>query len=670
MQSQQKNSINPLQHLSHPSYRPDIDGLRALAVLSVIIFHAFPTVFKGGFIGVDIFFVISGFLISTIIFTNLHNKSFSFIEFYSRRVRRIFPSLLVVLIATLSFGYFSMSADEYSQLGKHVAGGTSFISNILLWNESGYFDRSSDLKPLLHLWSLGIEEQFYIAWPLIIWLAWQRKLNILAVTVAIFILSFSFNLFNFRTDPTEDFYSPFTRFWELLTGGITAYFLSRRAGGPCDQARCLSLSKTPINFIDKISSKKTLTNSVSILGGALILTGLAITREKDFPGFWALIPTIGAALTISAGKDAWFNKYILSNRNLIFIGLISFPLYLWHWPILSYGTILFGETPPVFFRFLCVIASIFLAWGTYILIEQPIRSGRYENYKTASLSTILVLTGCIGYFIHINDGFRFRYPVHDNDQEIRAWHLKGSGIIDCGYLVKETTSAFCAKTKKARVAIIGDSHAGHLFYGFSRSTNKDFNQVMVIGAGSCQPTLGFEAREGCNNQLQVAINSIISDDNIKYVVLAGYHGIIENNNADTSRKYIDGMQATLNKLKTHGKTIIFIIDNPSLKESAERCQPQPFKLREFFISYPSFCKNLKKNDFRDQNTYRQVINVIKKKNPDVFFFDPIDALCFNNECKLYKNNKLLYGDWNHLSIYGSQSVVNTFINAYTKNRLE
>lgn len=152
------NQLNTHNHLIHPSYRPDIDGLRAIAVLSVVGFHAFPKIFKGGFVGVDIFFVISGFLISTIIFNSLEKNSFSFIEFYSRRIRRIFPSLIVVLIATLVFGYFSLLADEYASLGNHVAGGAGFISNILLWGESGYFDRSSDLKPLLHLWSLGIEE--------------------------------------------------------------------------------------------------------------------------------------------------------------------------------------------------------------------------------------------------------------------------------------------------------------------------------------------------------------------------------------------------------------------------------------------------------------------------------------------------------------------------------
>jgi peptidoglycan/LPS O-acetylase OafA/YrhL len=179
-------------HLTHPKYRADIDGLRAIAVLSVVCFHAFPVRLKGGFIGVDIFFVISGYLISTIIFDNLERDSFSFVEFYSRRIKRIFPALLLVLIACLAFGWFALLADEYKQLGKHIAAGAGFVSNFVFWNESGYFDNAAETKPLLHLWTLGIEEQFYIIWPLLLWAAWKRKFNLLTITLVIAIISFLF----------------------------------------------------------------------------------------------------------------------------------------------------------------------------------------------------------------------------------------------------------------------------------------------------------------------------------------------------------------------------------------------------------------------------------------------------------------------------------------------
>lgn len=211
-------------HLSHPKYRPDIDGLRAVAVLSVVAFHAFPGWMKGGFIGVDVFFVISGFLISTIIFENLDRGTFRFVEFYARRIKRIFPALLLVLIVSYAFGWFALLSDEYKQLGKHIAAGTGFVSNLVLWGEAAYFDNSADTKPLLHLWSLGIEEQFYVIWPFVLWLAWKRKLNLLTLTIFVALVSLYLNLKGIKKDEVSTFYSPQTRFWELLSGSILAWF--------------------------------------------------------------------------------------------------------------------------------------------------------------------------------------------------------------------------------------------------------------------------------------------------------------------------------------------------------------------------------------------------------------------------------------------------------------
>ena len=181
---------NNLADPIHPKYRADIDGLRAIAVLSVVGFHAFPARLVGGFIGVDIFFVISGFLISTIIFSNLERGYFDLIDFYSRRIKRIFPSLLVVLLSCLLFGWFVLLANEYRQLGKHTAAGAGFISNLVFWNESGYFDSDSDTKPLLHLWSLGIEEQFYLIWPLVLFICWKIRQRLLVVTALVLLISF------------------------------------------------------------------------------------------------------------------------------------------------------------------------------------------------------------------------------------------------------------------------------------------------------------------------------------------------------------------------------------------------------------------------------------------------------------------------------------------------
>lgn len=307
-----------LRSLSHPKYRPDIDGLRAIAVLSVVIFHAFPSWIQGGFIGVDIFFVISGFLISTIIFENLDKGTYSFTEFYTRRIKRIFPALILILMASYAFGWIMLFADEFKQLGKHIAGGAGFVSNFVLWKEIGYFDNSAETKPLLHLWSLGIEEQFYIIWPILLWLAWKCKFNLLLVTVAVASISFWLNLQGINQDSLAAFYSPQNRFWELLCGSLLGWLV-------------LNYN----NFFLSLSSR--FQSIISFIGFFLLIYGFwYINKNLSFPGTWALIPTLGAVLIIAAGPQAWINRKILSHPIMVWFGLISFPLYLWHWPLLSF----------------------------------------------------------------------------------------------------------------------------------------------------------------------------------------------------------------------------------------------------------------------------------------------------------------------------------------------
>ena len=312
-----KNSI-------HPKYRADIDGLRALAILSVVIYHAFPNLIVGGFVGVDIFFVISGFLITAIILENLINGTFSFTNFYIRRVTRIFPALFLVLLSCYALGWFALYASEFKQLGLHIAASAGFVQNLVLWSESGYFDIDSIFKPLLHLWSLSIEEKFYIFWPLTRWFLIRRKINILKVTLIILCISFAINVLTINSFPTATFYSPLSRFWELLCGAVLAYATVYR-------------KEVTTNFTLKHS------NALSSLGMLCILAALfTINKDDAFPSWWALLPTVGSVMLIAANNQAWINRTILSNKLMVWLGLISYPLYLWHWPLISFGQIIFA----------------------------------------------------------------------------------------------------------------------------------------------------------------------------------------------------------------------------------------------------------------------------------------------------------------------------------------
>jgi len=492
--------------LTHPKYRADIDGLRALAVLSVVIFHAFPRRLSGGFIGVDIFFVISGFLISTIILGNLQNDSFSYLEFYRRRIRRIFPALVVVLLACLGLGWFGLLAGEYQQVGMHTLGGIGFISNLMLWNEAGYdyFNTASQSKPLLHLWSLAIEEQFYIVWPLLLVVLWKRRWNFTGVACGIALVSFCFNVLSFPEHAQAAFYSPLSRFWELMIGGVLAYALMYKADSMARYA-----------------------NAQSALGMALVVAGLVfINNERAFPGWWALLPTGGAALLISAGPLAWLNRTVLSNPLAVWFGKISYPLYLWHWPLLSLATLWNNqETPESPVRLGLVMLAIALAWLTYRFIEQPIRVGNMGS--TPQLVVAFCLVGLLAAPIIVLNGFPGR---NINQDETRVFldqykKLTRLGLSDyyqerCDFSDwatgknKGSIDAACTATNGDRPVYLlwGDSHGQALSFGIRKNISPSVQLAQVMTNG-CKPKLhpdpkNMTDKSACQSSNEFAIEFI------------------------------------------------------------------------------------------------------------------------------------------------------------------
>lgn len=398
------------EHNAHPVYRPDIDGLRAVAILSVVAFHAFPLYLPSGFVGVDVFFVISGFLISTIIFRGLQRGDFSFAEFYAHRIKRIFPALIVVLSACYAFGWFVLLPDEFKQLGKHMVAGAGFVQNFVLWREIGYFDTLAELKPLLHLWSLAIEEQFYLIYPVLIFVIWRFGLNVLTMLLLLSLASFGLNVSRVSANPTEMFFMPHTRFWELLAGAVLAYLQlfnnAKVASWMQSWAFHPMLFRHPPQSARRVA---VLNNVLSAVGLLLIVSALGlINKSKPFPGYWAALPVLGAFLLILAGPKAWVNRFILANRLMVFIGLISYPLYLWHWPILAFARVVEGEIPSRQIQIGAVVLSFVLAWLTYSVIERPIRFGKKTWLKTAALSTLLFVVGYVGHNAFERNGLEFR----------------------------------------------------------------------------------------------------------------------------------------------------------------------------------------------------------------------------------------------------------------------
>jgi len=306
---------------NHGHYRPDIDGLRAISILAVVAFHTFPRLLPGGFVGVDIFFVISGVLISGIVFRARQQGTFSYAAFYSRRIKRIFPALFVTLAASLCLGWLFLFKGEWRNLGQHISGGAFFYSNILSMGERGYFDSPSGSNPLLHLWSLGIEEQFYLTWPLFLALTSRwRPLGALPIAVA-GCASFAAFVFIARHSANEAFYLPTTRFWELILGSLLAYLTVYHPAAFRSHPQRIAVFS------------RMLPSLLAALGALLLLGSLRIVGEARFQTGWAILPAAGACILIVAGPGAGFNRYILSAPPLVFIGLIGYPLYLWHWPL-------------------------------------------------------------------------------------------------------------------------------------------------------------------------------------------------------------------------------------------------------------------------------------------------------------------------------------------------
>ena len=578
-------------HLSNPKYRPDIDGLRAISVLSVVAFHAFPSWVRGGFTGVDVFFVISGYLISTIIFENLDKGTFSFSEFYSRRIRRIFPALLLVLIACFAFGWFVLLADEYNQLGKHIAAGAGFISNFILWNEVGYFDNSAETKPLLHLWSLGIEEQFYIVWPLLLWFAWKHKFNLLTITIVVAVASFFLNLKGVKQDMVATFYSPQTRFWELLSGSLLAWFTLYKKDAFTGIKSKVDVWISRVVYNEKQDSDgKTLANVLSFVGLLLLLYGFwRINKELSFPGKWALVPVLGAVLIITAGSKAWINRKILSNKLAVWFGLISFPLYLWHWPILSFARIIEGEVPSRNIRIAAVILSIALAWLTYKLVERPLRFGKRSKVKVTLLVTIMTIVGYVGYNTYERSGLSFRMKEREQfveyfENSFPSWqYFKKINLLtewrsECAYFNSKkyleegkleggvTDSKPIPELEKScyvrdlrfekSVLVWGDSHAQSLAPGLASFIPNNW-QVLQIASSGCSPNpnINSPSTESQCKQSNYFAMKTIKDVMPDVVVIAQANG-------HSSKVMID----ITTKLRHYGvKKVIFLGPTPQWK---------------------------------------------------------------------------------------------------------
>lgn len=654
-------------------------------MLSVVAFHAFPTWMKGGFIGVDIFFVISGFLISTIIFENLENGTFSFSDFYSRRVKRIFPALLLVLAACYAVGWFALLTDEYKQLGKHMTAGAGFVSNYVLWSESGYFNNSAETKPLLHLWSLGIEEQFYIVWPFVLWLSWKSGINLFALTLIAAIVSFTLNLKGIEQNSVATFYSPQTRFWELLSGSILAWFVVNKKSGRQSVGIGVNGWLTKILYLKSVANEGTILSNTFSFSGILLLTYgfLKINEDSSFPGTLALAPVLGAVLIISAGPRAWFNRRILSNKLVVWFGLISFPLYLWHWPLLSISRIMEGEVPTRGIRIAAVVISIVLAWLTYKFAEKPIRFGKNSKSKVAILVFLMMVVGYVGYNTYSREGLGFRKAVLKTStmQELTSYPHYPLHTINCDNLYpefKNFSACLLSKNTPPQILILGDSHSNHYYKSFANKlTNKT---VMNLGQWSCLPfsSASHFKRNDCEARFLTASQFISKTPSISTVYLAGYWNYlisggfaVDNDNYRIPRPLTEGEAASFisngNRLIAtivkSGKEVILIKDIPDLDFNIKSC----YELRPLVLTAKKTREvcTISRSEYETRTkTYSETLAKIIANHPALKVFDPLHILCDSNQCQTSISGSPIYYNSDHLTLRGADFIVNDILSQY------
>ncbi len=657
------------------NYRPDIDGLRAVAVLTVIAFHAFPEWVSGGFIGVDIFFVISGFLITSLIQGGFIKQNFSISDFYASRVRRLFPSLILVLLACQIFGWFALLSDEYKLLGKHISATALLIPNWIFWSESGYFDYAANSKPLLHLWSLGVEEQFYLFWPITLYLLFMYKLNAIRITSVLLLCSLLLNLLMIEKSLSATFFLPFSRMWELLSGSLLALFI---------QANFMGLN--PIR--GQLEKYKFLTHGLSFFGLLLLLIGLLfIDQDTRFPGSWAILPVLGTLLIILAGDKSWFNQSVLSSRILVGIGLISYPLYLWHWPLLSFARILEQSQPNWQIRILCIAIAFVLALLTYYFIERPIRFGRNLKAKTYTLITLMLITASLGFTTYISDGFKSRFSNQLIEEQISdlAFNIPTSMDWYCRDSSNEGPRCLSSGPDPSTV-VIGDSHALTIYAGLvERFKAKGQSVGLYGGSDGCPPLLNVVIQDlggdtrNCIKKGTQAILRVINDPAIKEVILTsrgpmyttgkGFGDVEasqfgawvlhfddeESGLRNNEEVFLRGLSNTLDALLASDKKVTFLHDVPELGFDIRSC----FTFRPIVITHKAMdpCA-VRKSDFVARTKmHRAGVDSILAERPEIKAVDLAQALCDDEWCFGSKNGILFYIDDDHLSLRGAEYVV-------------
>lgn len=650
-------------------YRPDIDGLRGIAVLSVVLYHYNIPYIAGGFVGVDVFFVISGFLITSILLEDIKKQQFSLLNFYEKRIRRIFPALFALMIGTTIIGAIIYLPESYSKYSESLLTSTLFMSNVLFWLETGYFQSAAQTKPLMHTWSLSIEEQFYAVYPiLLLWMTSKFKGAAFWVLAAITLCSFALSLLQLSFDESAAFYLIHTRFWELSLGGLIAF---REA--PQIKMRIVQ-------------------ECAAFSGFAMIIFSVFFLNQYiGFPGVYALIPCVGAALVIYFGRNTVLQR-VLSFKPLLGLGLISYSLYLWHWPLLTFYKYWNIYPPDATVVAVLMSLSLLMAVLSWRYVEQPFRTKPYK-FKTSQIIfyalLAMLMSLAVAVFIQLTNGLPQRLPKELQSMltdEYKWDVLENKDIYTClgdsrlnpraaENLDKDILCTIGDTTgDKAQFILWGDSHAETLRPAFEQLAEEYKIGGYYAGFGNCPPVLNlprYETRSTHCRDYNNAVLAFIERHNIRHVIMSARwasitSGVIyrsdseykifldETHNLDKNAVVFEQkFNETIALLQSKSIHVYLIGPIPEIGYNV-------FLYYTHSLLYKGFnMDNLRPSQaqFMERN---KVPLAILSHVDNTIFIAPHTYLCSSAGCEVMRDNKPLYRDNDHISRYASQYISPVF----------
>lgn len=605
-------------------YRAEIDGLRALAVVPVILFHAGLELFSGGFVGVDVFFVISGYLITTILIEDIENDRFSIINFYERRARRILPALFFVIIACVPFAWAWLNPFDLKEFSQSLFATSLFVSNIYFYVKTGYFDVVAEQKPLLHTWSLAVEEQYYVLFPVFLILAWRfGKHRVFWMISIMSAASLVLSEWAWRHYPTANFYLAPTRAWELFAGSLSAFIVLKHG-----------------------------VRSNNVLSGlglvAIVFSIVAYDKSTPFPSVYALLPIGGVVLLLLFADQRTVAAKILSLKLFIGIGLISYSVYLWHQPILAFYRV-YTLSSPGYVHLAGLIALTFvLAYLSYKFVETPFRNKRRFNRNAIFAISLagIGLFSAAGLAGHIEKGFPER-----NEDYLRMAQNFGLNPSCSGAALDEPA---CRTSEQPSVVLWGDSYAMHLGKSLARVYEQEGLAQLTLSA--CPPAVGWDKAERkavitCEEFNQKVIDYLETQDHVKTVILAS--------SSNLSTKPFTGLSTqTISRLKNAGLEVVLI--SPTVKNrSTEKCLnvqmrgDKQFRQCDFAFA-----------DARNKDVFAQLGDFAERL--EIAYVDLSDFQCdrTTGNCVVYKDGVLLLRDEGHVT---NEAI--TLLHPYLQERL-